>query len=204
MLQQQQRGRHGALRQPSTGSRRNPTPTAYQQPGGFPGGKHPLQPPTPFKMFVNWNDCYTHGRDVNNTHTGMTCRHPGPLHNPNATRTNTMGGNMAGLHRMILPSTSGRVPPAPHRPPAPTLTMWQQPLPPTNFALTMALMHPMMPATPYQAINYMGYQFGPSPLQFGPPPPAVMPPGPPPAPPVGMMMLHSRIKAMKTTYELDY
>jgi hypothetical protein len=39
----------------------------------------------------------------------------------------------------------------------------------------------MMPTTPYQAINYMGHQ-------FGSPPPAVAPPAPPPAPPVGMMM----------------
>jgi hypothetical protein len=114
--QQQQRGRHGAARPPSTGSRRNPAPMAYHQPGGFPGGQRPLQPPTPFKTFENWNYCHTLGGDVNNTHTGMTCRHPGLLHNPNATRTNMMGGNTAGLHRRILPSASGCMPPAPCRP----------------------------------------------------------------------------------------
>ncbi len=141
-----------------------------------------------FKTFENWNYCHTHGRDVNNTHTGMTYRNPVPSHNLNATRKNTMGGNMAGLHRMTLPSASGCVPPAPRPPQAPTPTMWQQPLPPMNFAPMMARMRPMMPTTPYQAINYMGHQFGPPPPQFGPPPPAVMPPVPPPTPPAGMMM----------------
>jgi hypothetical protein len=52
----------------------------------------------------------------------------------------------------------------------------------------IAVMCRMMPMTPYQAINYMGPQFGLLPLQFGPPPPAVAPPASPPAPPAGMMM----------------
>ncbi len=44
--------------------------------------------------------------------------------------------------------------------------MWQQPMPPMSFTLMMAMMRPMMPTTPYQAINYMGHQFGlPPPLK---------------------------------------
>jgi hypothetical protein len=157
MLQQQQRGRSGASHQPSTGGRRNPARTLYQQPGGFPGGQRPLQPPTLFKTFENWNYCHTHGRDVDNTHTGMSCHNPGPLHNPNATRTNTMGGNTAGLHRTILPSASGHVPPAPCPPQAPAPTMWQQTPPPVKFTPMMVAMCLMMPMTLYQAINYMGH-----------------------------------------------
>jgi hypothetical protein len=128
----------------------------YQQPEGFAGGQRPLQPPTLFKMFENWNYCHTHGGDVDNTHTGTLCRHPGLAHNLNATRTNTMGGNMAGLHRTILPSTSSHIPSRP--PQAPTPMIWQQPTPPVSFTLMMAMMRPMMPMTPYQAINYMGHQ----------------------------------------------
>ncbi len=87
-LQQQQRSHRSALRQPSTGSRGSPAPTSYQQPGGVPGGQRPVQLPTPFKKFKNWNYCHTHGRDVNNNHTGMLCCNPGPAHNPNAMRKN--------------------------------------------------------------------------------------------------------------------
>jgi hypothetical protein len=187
-LQQQQPGCRSASRRPSTGGRRYPAPTPYQQPKGFSGGQHPLQPPTPFKTFENWNYCQMHGGDFNNTHTGMLCRNPGPSHNPNATRTNTMGGLTAGLHRTILPSASGSVPPAPHQQCTPAPTMWQQPPPLMNFTLVMVAMRLMMPMTPYQAINYISQQFGPPPPQFGPPPPAVAPPAPPLAPPAGMMM----------------
>ncbi len=130
-----------------------------------------MHPPTLFKMFDNWNYCHTHGGDINNTHTGMLCHNPGPSHNPNATRTNTMGGLTVGLHRMILPSASGCVPPASCQQPALAPTIWQQPPPPMNFTPMMAAMRPMMPMTPYQAINYMGQQFGPHPPQLGPPPP---------------------------------
>jgi hypothetical protein len=77
---------------------------------------------------------------------------------------------MAGLHRTILPSASCCIPPASHQPGAPTPTMWQRPPPPVNFTPMMVAMRPMMPTTPYQAINYMGHQLGPSPPQFGPPP----------------------------------
>ncbi len=187
-LQKQQCCHHGASRRPSTGGRQNLAPTLYQQPRGFPGGQCLLQPPTPFKTFENWNYCQMHGGDIDNSHTGMSCCNPGPLHNLNATRTNTTGGNMAGQHRTILPSTSSCIPPAPRQPQAPTPMVWQQPLSPVNFTQMMAVMHPMMPATPYQGINYMGHQLGPPSPQFRTPPPAVAPPAPPPAPPAGMMM----------------
>ncbi len=59
--QQQQHGCRGTSRRPSTGGRRNPAPTSYQQPGGFPGSQRPLQPPTLFKTFENWNYCHMHG-----------------------------------------------------------------------------------------------------------------------------------------------
>jgi hypothetical protein len=108
---------------------KNPASMVYQQPRGFPGGQQLLQPPTPFKMFENWNYSHMHGRDVNNTHTGMRFHHPGPSHNPNGTRTNMMGDNMAGLHRTILPSASGCFPPAQRQPQAPAPTIWQQPPP---------------------------------------------------------------------------
>ncbi len=58
-MQQQQRGRRGTLRQPSTGGRGNPAPTSYEQPGGFPGSQRPAQLPTPIKTFKNWNYCHT-------------------------------------------------------------------------------------------------------------------------------------------------
>jgi hypothetical protein len=139
-------------------------------PGGFPGSQRPLQPPTPFKRFENQNYCHTHGRDVDNAHTSTTCQKPGPAHNHSATRTNTMGGLMAGLHKTILPSASRRIPPAPRQQCTPAPMMWQQPPPPMNFTPMMTAMHPMMPTTPYHTINHMGPQFGPPPLQFGPPP----------------------------------
>jgi hypothetical protein len=34
------------------------------------------------------------------------CDKPGPMHNPNATRTNIMGESVAGIHKTILPLTS--------------------------------------------------------------------------------------------------
>ncbi len=75
----------------------------------------PVAATHPVQDFENWNYCHTHGGDVDNTHTGMTFHHPGLSHNPNAMGTNTMGGNTVGLHRRILPSASGPVPPAPRR-----------------------------------------------------------------------------------------
>ncbi len=68
------------------------------------------------------------------------------MHNPNATRTNIMGGLVAGMHKTILPLTSGRTPPnrcpqqqqrPQQRPPnayyPPGGTAWQQPTPPAQY-----------------------------------------------------------------------
>ena len=68
------------------------------------------RPPTPMTHFENWNYCHTHGGDVDNGHTSMSCIKPGPAHNQHATRQNTMGVSTGGLHKTILPSVSGRVP----------------------------------------------------------------------------------------------
>jgi hypothetical protein len=98
--------------------------------GGFNGngGGYPQQPtlhqgqqnggcefvrPTPNKWYENWNYCHTHGGDVKDGHTSATCNRRGPVHNPNATRANMMGGLPVGMHKTILPSASGRTPP-PH------------------------------------------------------------------------------------------
>jgi hypothetical protein len=143
-----------------------------------------LQPFTPYKRSNNWNYCHTHGRDIHNTHPSDTCRHPGPLHNPSVMRTNTMGGLMAGLHKMILPSIAGRAPHLPRQQCAPPTAMWQQPPPPVNIPSSMVVMHPkmpMMPLVPYQALYHVSQQFGPN-------PPAAVPPAPP-APQPGTMMM---------------
>jgi hypothetical protein len=90
-----------------------------QQPtwfGGNGAGAQQPKPPTPYKRWENWNYCSTHGGDVDDTHTSMTCGNRGPTHNPNATRANIMGGSTAGMHKTILPSACGRTPPPPRRP----------------------------------------------------------------------------------------
>ncbi len=180
--QQQQHGRCGSLWCTFQGSGGVYKAPAYPQPATV--GQRPMQPPTPFKCFENWNYCHTHGGDVNNNHISGTCQKPGPLHNPSVMQSNTMGGMMASLHKTILPSVSGRSPPPPRQQRAPAPAMWQQPLPPVTFTPMIAMMHlmmPMMPTMPYQAINHMG-------LQFNPPTPAVVLPALAPAPPAGMVM----------------
>ncbi len=77
-----------------------------------PGG----QPPTPIKRFDNWNYCSMHGGNVDNNHTSAPCARPGENHQRTATRTNTMGGSMRGMHKTILPSAINRQA-APTRPP---------------------------------------------------------------------------------------
>ncbi len=128
--------------------------------------EHHQQPSTPLKRFDNWNYCSTHGGDILNTHTSGTCRHPGPSHNPSATRANTMGGLTAGLHKTILPSAAWRAPPPPRQQHAPTTATWQQPPPPMNITSLMAAMHPTMPMmhpVPYQVLYHVSQQFGPNP-----------------------------------------
>jgi hypothetical protein len=87
--------------------------------GGGRSGRGNQQPtwfaPTPYKHWENWNYCHMHGGDIEDCHTSGTCRKPGPMHNPHATRANTMGGSAAGMHKTILPSVSGRT--APNRRP---------------------------------------------------------------------------------------
>jgi hypothetical protein len=88
-------------------------PTSYQ--GQQCGGRGPVHTPMPYKRYENWNYCHTHGGDVEDAHTSATCPRQGPFHNPNATRANTMGGSQVGMHKMILPSASGRIPPPPRQ-----------------------------------------------------------------------------------------
>jgi hypothetical protein len=87
------------------------------------GGNNPNpSPPPPRMRFENWNYCHTHGGDINNNHTIATCAHSGEHHQRTATRTNTMGGNIKGMQKTMLPSSVGRCPPAAH-----------SPLPPVNY-----------------------------------------------------------------------
>ena len=46
--------------------------------------------------------CHTHGYDVADGHTSMTCRNPGPNHQYMATRENPMGGSTNGASRVNL------------------------------------------------------------------------------------------------------
>jgi hypothetical protein len=116
--------------------------------GGTGGGQQQNNrpPPNPHKQWENWNYFSSHGGDVDNNHASATCGKPGPMHNPNATCANIMGGPVAGLHKIILPSTSGHTPPN-HRPQQqqrpqqcppnahypPGGKAWQQPTPPAQY-----------------------------------------------------------------------
>jgi hypothetical protein len=83
--------------------------------GGTGGGQQQnIRPPNLSKWWENWNYCHSHGSDIDNNHTSARCGKPGPMHNPNVTRTNIMGGSVAGMHKTILPSTSGCTPPNHH------------------------------------------------------------------------------------------
>ena len=66
--------------------------------------------PTPYRWYENQNYCHTHGHHIENNHTSQTCKRPGPNHNPNATKFNTMGGSNASAHKTIMPSQCGRTP----------------------------------------------------------------------------------------------
>jgi hypothetical protein len=85
-------------------------PTNHGFGGGAPGGRTAC-PPMPYKQWENWHYCHSHGGDVDDTHTSAVCARLGPMHNPNVTRNNTMGGSSAGLHRTILPLAAGRTAP---------------------------------------------------------------------------------------------
>jgi hypothetical protein len=180
--QQQQRGWRGSARHNTpNGTGRGYPAVVYQQP--VTAECH-LQPSMPFKRFDNWNYCSTHGGDIHNTHTSGTCRHPGPVHNPSATRANMMGGSTAGLHKTILPSAAGCAPPPPRQQCAPNTATWQQPPPTMNITSLMAVMHPTMPMIPpvlNQALYHVSQQFGHNP-PFATPPTT-------PTPQQGNMML---------------
>jgi hypothetical protein len=74
------------------------------------------------------------------------CVKPRPMHNPNVSRTNIMGGSVAGMQKTILPSACNRTPPnccpllqqcPQQRPPIaynpPGGMAWQQPTPPVHY-----------------------------------------------------------------------
>jgi hypothetical protein len=117
--QQQHNTRRNNRRNGGSGGA-NGTGSFPQQPTWFGGNgagtQQPTRPPTPYKRWENWNYCSTHGGDVDDSHTSMTCGNRGPTHNQNATRANIMGGSVAGMHKTILPSACGRTPPPPRRP----------------------------------------------------------------------------------------
>jgi hypothetical protein len=79
----------------------------YQQPP-FMGSTWPPQPPGPprhpnAKRYNNMNYCWTHGFDVSDRHTGMSCQRPAsPYHQPQATRQNTMGGSQKDINRIPM------------------------------------------------------------------------------------------------------
>jgi hypothetical protein len=62
------------------------------------GQQQNICPPNPNKRWENWNYCSSHGGDIDNNHTSAMCGKPGTMHNPNATRTNIMGGSVSGMH----------------------------------------------------------------------------------------------------------
>jgi hypothetical protein len=117
-------GRNGLYRGNNNGS-------GYNQGSGMTfnggGGNYPTQgtsetPPSPLKHFNNWNYSHTHGGNIHNNHTSATFAQPGVNHQRAATRFNTMGGNIKGLYKTVLPSATGQCPPAAH-----------PPLPSTNY-----------------------------------------------------------------------
>jgi hypothetical protein len=118
--QQQQHNNRRSNRRNGGSGGANGTGSFPQQPTWFgsngAGAQQPSRPPTPYKRWENWNYCSTHGGDVDDSHTRMTCGNRGPTHNPNTTRANIMGGSVAGMHKSILPSACGRTPPRPVAP----------------------------------------------------------------------------------------
>jgi hypothetical protein len=72
----------------------NTWPPAYQQ----AAPRHPNA-----KRYSNMNYCWTHGFDVSDNHTGMSCMRPAlPYHQPQATRQNSMGGSQKDVHRTLM------------------------------------------------------------------------------------------------------
>ena len=124
-----------------------------------------VTPPNPVKRFENMNYCHTHGGDVDDGHTSATCTRPGHYHNYYATRDNTMGGSISGLHKTIMPSAVG-CPPVPpgggrsntpyNRAPTYPTQQHMRPPPPTNPYNNMqpaAAYNNMTPPMPAPAYN---------------------------------------------------
>jgi hypothetical protein len=80
-----------------------PAPPGYRQPA-MPGAWPPMQSRPPnAKKFPNMNYCWTHGADISDNHTSMSCQHPAaPYHQPGATRYNTMGGSQKDIHKVTM------------------------------------------------------------------------------------------------------
>lgn len=144
--QQQRTFNSGRSRRNGGGGRGGGGPT-HGFGGGAPGGGS-TRPPTPYKRYENWHYCHTHGGDVDDNHTSATCARPGPTHNPNATRNNTMGGSSAGLHKTILPSAAGRT--APNQRPQAQQQQQQQLRPPASYYPMQTMQAPawQQPASP--------------------------------------------------------
>jgi hypothetical protein len=173
--QQQQNTRRNNRRNGGSGGA-NGTGSFPQQPTWFgvngAGAQQPTRPPTPYKRWENWNYCSTHGGDVDDSHTSMTCGNRGPTHNQNATRANIMGGSIAGMHKSILPSACGRTPPTPRRP----QQQQQRPqqLPPVSYYPMQGMMQQQpgrvratmpMPAQ-MPMMNFVGQQYPPNTVQI--------------------------------------
>jgi hypothetical protein len=70
--------------------------------GNGAGAQQSTCPPTPYKVYENWNYCHTYDSNINKAHTSAMCENPGPMHNSTASCTNFMGGLIAGMHMAIL------------------------------------------------------------------------------------------------------
>jgi hypothetical protein len=85
--------------------------------------------PSPLKRLKNWNYYHTHGGNIISNHTSATYAQPGVNHQRATNRSNTMGGNIKGLHKTVLRSAAGQRPPAAC-----------PPLPPTNYTPTFLML----------------------------------------------------------------
>jgi hypothetical protein len=79
----------------------------YQAPYNASGWQPPPQQAMPrhpnAKRYNNMNYCWTHGFDISDNHTGMSCQRPAmPYHQPQATRQNTMGGSQRDANKIIM------------------------------------------------------------------------------------------------------
>ena len=82
--------------------------------------------PIPYRAFKNQNYCFIHCHHIENDHTIQTCKTPGPNHNPNAAKFNTMDGSNARAHKTIMPPQCGRQPcTRSKREPGPNYLQWR-------------------------------------------------------------------------------